>query len=81
MATSAKKKPAKRKPQVLARKAVTLKGGQRAKVTITLNKLGKRILKAKGRLKVDVVATQRLDGKRTKVVLRKTVTMKAKRGR
>lgn len=77
--SSAKKKPAKRKPQVLARKAVTLKGGQRAKVTITLNKLGKRILKAKGRLKVDVVATQRLDGKRTKVVLRKTVVMKAKR--
>lgn len=73
-AAKAKKKP---KPQVLGTKAVTLSGGQKAKVTIKLNALGKRILAKKKRLRIDVVATQKLDNGKTRVVLKKTLTMKA----
>ncbi len=70
-----KKKP---KPQVLGTKTVTLKGGQKAKVTIKLNKLGKRILAKKKRLRIDVVAKQKLENGKTKVVLKKTITMKVR---
>ena len=72
---AAKRKP---KPQVLGTKAVTLSGGQKARITIKLNGLGKRILAKKKQLRIDVVATQKLDTGKTKVVLRKTLTMKAK---
>ena len=68
----------KRKPQVLGTKTVTLNGGQKAKVTIKLNSLGKRILAKKKRLRIDVVATQKLESGKSKVVLKKTLTMKVK---
>ena len=71
-------KAKKRKPQVLGTKTVTLNGGQKAKVTIKLNSLGKRIVAKQRRLRIDVVATQKLEGGTTRVVLRKTLTMKAK---
>ncbi len=77
--SAAKRKPKpKPKPQVLGTKSVTLSGGQKARVTIKLNSLGKRILAKKKRLRIDVVARQKLDNGKTKVVLTKTITMKAK---
>jgi streptogramin lyase len=72
-----KKKAKKHQPRVLGTKTVTLRGGQKAKVTVTLNKLGKRILKGKGKLKIDFTATQKLANGKTKVLTRKTLTMKA----
>jgi hypothetical protein len=75
---SAKGRRKKPKPRVLGTKAVTLRGGQSAKVTVTLNKLGRRILKGKRKLKIDFIATQRLANGKTKVLTRKTLTMKAK---
>jgi len=76
--TAAAPKKPRRKPQVLGRKTVTLSGGQRAKVTIKLNALGKRILKKKHKLRIDFTATQTLDGGKTKVVVKKTLTLKVK---
>jgi streptogramin lyase len=74
-----KKKPKKKQPRTLATKTVTLKGGESRKVTITLNKLGMRILKGKGKLKFDYIVTQKLDGGKTKTLSRKTLTMKYKK--
>ncbi len=74
-AAAKKKKP---KPRVIGRKVVTLQGGQSAKVTVKLNALGRRILKAKKKLKVDFSATQTLAGGKTKVVSRKTLTLKSR---
>ena len=71
----AKKKP-RHKPRTLATKAVTLKGGETRKVTIELNRLGQRILKRKHAVKVDFVVSQKLAGGRTKVLSRKTLTIR-----
>lgn len=77
---SAKKKKAKKKqPRTLATKAVTLEGGEKRKVTIRLNPLGRRILEGKGSVKIDYVVTQKLAGGKTKVLSRRTLTMKAKK--
>ncbi|WP_272473214.1 Vgb family protein [Baekduia alba] len=67
----------KHKPRTLATKAVTLRGGQSAKVTIKLNKLGQRILKKNGKVKVDFIATEKLANGKTRVVSRKTLTVRA----
>lgn len=75
---SAKHKKKKPKPRVIGRKVVTLHGGQSAKVTVKLNALGKRILKAKKRLRVDFTATQTLAGGKTKLVSKKTLTLKSR---
>jgi len=75
---SAKHKKKKPKPRVIGRKVVTLHGGQSAKVTVKLNALGKRILKAKKRLRVDFTATQTLAGGKTKLVGKKTLTLKSR---
>lgn len=77
-AWAAAKKQAK-KPRVLATKAVTLRGGQKAKVSVRLGKLGRRILTKKRRLSVVFTATQQLAGGKTKVVYKKTLTMTAKK--
>jgi streptogramin lyase len=74
-----RKKPKKRKPRTLATRSVTLKGGETRKITIKLNQLGQRILKAKGSLKIDYVVTQKLADGKTKMLTRKTLTMKAKK--
>jgi hypothetical protein len=74
--SKAKRKP-KRKSRTLATKAVTLKGGEMRKVTIKLNKLGQRILEGKHSVKVDLVVSQKLDGGKTKVLSRRTLTVKA----
>jgi hypothetical protein len=71
----AKKKP-KRKPRTLATKAVTLKGGETRKITIKLNRLGQRILKGKHSVKVDFIVSQKVDGGKTRVLSRKTLTVK-----
>jgi streptogramin lyase len=73
-----KKKKPKHKPRTLATKAVTLKGGEKRKVTITLNALGRRILRGKGSFRVDFIVTQKLAGGKTRTVSRRTLTMKAK---
>ncbi|MCW2984817.1 MAG: hypothetical protein JWR63_2387, partial [Conexibacter sp.] len=73
---AAAKRKAKHQPRVLGTKTVTLHGGQSAKVTIALNRLGRRILKGKHKLKVDFTATQKLAGGKTKVLTRRTLTMK-----
>ncbi|MDO8185653.1 hypothetical protein Q5424_01960 [Conexibacter sp. JD483] len=82
---AAKKKPTKRAARrrtralILGQKFVTLKGGQRAKVRVTLNAAGRRLLKRSGKLTLYLTATQRgADGvgKRIKAV---KVTFRAKR--
>jgi streptogramin lyase len=59
-ASLAKKK--KVKAVILGRTALTLHGGQRRKVTVTLNAKGKRLLKSKGKLIVYFTATQAAGG-------------------
>jgi hypothetical protein len=76
--SAANKKRKKHQPRVLGTKTVTLNGGQKAKVTVKLNKLGKRILKGKHKLKVVFSATQKLANGKTKTVTRKTLTLRSK---
>jgi streptogramin lyase len=72
------KKRKKHQPRVLGTKTVTLQGGQNAKVTVKLNKLGKRILKGKHKLKIVFSATQKLPNGKTKTITRKTLTLRSK---
>jgi streptogramin lyase len=76
--SSVSKKRKKHQPRVLGTKTVTLNGGQSAKVTVKLNKLGKRILKGKHKVKVVFSATQKLANGKTKTVTRKTLTIRSK---
>lgn len=79
---SAKKKGKKgkaKKPKVviLGKKTVTLRGGQRKKVTIQLNRAGKKLLKKRGKLKLYFSATQKgAKGKPAKRVKAVKVTFK-----
>jgi hypothetical protein len=73
----AKKKKAKQ-PRVLGTKTVTTKGGQSAKVTVKLNRLGRRILKGKHKVKVVFTATQKLPGGKTRTLTRKTLTIRTR---
>jgi streptogramin lyase len=70
-------KKKKHLPRVLGTKTVTLHGGQKAKVTVKLNKLGKRILKGKHKLKIVFTATQKLANGKTKTVVKKTLTLRS----
>lgn len=74
----AAKKP-KHRPQKLATKSLTLRGGQSKKVTITLNRLGRRILEKLGRVKVDFVVSERQANGKLKVISTKVLTVKAAR--
>jgi streptogramin lyase len=76
--SSASKKKKQPKPRVLGTKTVTLHGGQKAKVTVKLNKLGKRILKGKHKLKIDFTATQKLANGKTKTIAKKTLTLRSR---
>jgi streptogramin lyase len=69
----------KHRPQVLATKSLVLHGGESKKVTIQLNRLGQRILRKLGRIKVDFVTSERQADGRTKVVSTKVLTIRAKR--
>jgi hypothetical protein len=75
--SSVRKKPKKHQPRVLGTKTVTLRGGQKAKVTVTLNKLGKRILKGKHKLVVVFSAQQKLANGKTKTITKKTLTLRS----
>ena len=71
------KKKAKPKPVIYGKKTVTLRGGQRKKVTITLNKAGKKLLKKKGKVTLYFSATQKgAPGKPATRVKAKRVTFK-----
>jgi hypothetical protein len=77
-ASAAKKKKAK--GIILGRKAVTLHGGQRRKVTVALNAAGKRLLKRKGKLTVYFTATQGgKAGVAPRLLKRVKITLRAKR--
>ncbi len=82
MASAAKaKKKAKPKPVILGSKTVTLKGGQHKKVTVTLNKAGRKLLNSSptGKLTVYFTATQKgAKGKPAKRVKKAKVTFKVK---
>jgi streptogramin lyase len=80
-AAAVDKKKKKAKAVILGRKTVTLRGGQHKKVTITLNKGGRKLLKRSGRLSVYFTATQaQPDGKAKRVKQAKiTQRKKAKR--
>ena len=69
----------KHRPQVLATKSLVLKGGQSKKVTITLNRLGQRILRKLGRIKVDFVTSEKQANGKTKVISTKVLTIRAAR--
>jgi hypothetical protein len=75
----AARRKAKHKPQVLATKSLVLKGGQSKRVTITLNRLGRRILRKLGRIKVDFVTSEKQANGKTKVISSKVLTIKAAR--
>ncbi len=72
-----KKRKAKPKAVILGKKTVTLRGGQRKKVTIQLNRAGKKLLKKKGKIKLFFTATQKgAPGKAAKRVKAVRVTFK-----
>ncbi len=75
-AAAKKKKKAKPKPRVLGTKTVTINGGQTKKVRVTLNSLGRRILKKNKKLVVVFTATQKLANGKTKTVTKKTLTFR-----
>lgn len=75
-AAGGKKKARKKAPRVLGTKTVTLRGGQRAKVTLRLNRLGRRILKGQRRLRVVFTASEKLANGKTRTVSRKNLTMR-----
>ena len=56
---------------------MTLKGGQKAKVTVKLNGLGKKLFKKKKRFKATLTVTQTVKGvKKPKTILKKNVTFR-----
>jgi hypothetical protein len=72
-----KKGKAKPKPVILGQKTVTLKGGQRKKVTVELNAKGRKLLNQKGKLTLYFSATQKgAPGKPAKRVKAVKVTFK-----
>jgi streptogramin lyase len=74
--SKAKKKP---KAVILGRTAVTLHGGQRRKITVTLNAKGKSLLKRKGKLVVYFTATQAAGGGMpAKVLKHAKITLRSK---
>jgi streptogramin lyase len=75
--SSVSKKPKKHQPRTLGTKTVTLHGGQKAKVSVKLNTLGKRILKGKHKLVVVFSASQKLANGKTKTVTKKTLTLRS----
>jgi streptogramin lyase len=76
--SAAKKKKAK--GTVLGREAVSLHGGERRKITVSLNATGKKLLKRKGKLTVFFTATQAGGaGVAPKLLKRVKVTLRAKR--
>ncbi|MXG91321.1 Vgb family protein [Nocardioides flavescens] len=68
---------AKPRPRTLAKKSVVLTGGQSAKVKIRLNGLGRRILAARGRLKVDVLVSERQPDGSLRKLSTSTLTVRA----
>ena len=68
---------AKVKTFTIGKKTVTLKGGQKAKVTVKLNKLGKKLFKKKKHFKATLTVTQTVKGvKKPKAILKKNVTFR-----
>ena len=49
----------KKKPVILGTKTVSLKGGQKKKITVKLNAKGRKLLKSKGRVKLYFSVTQK----------------------
>lgn len=71
------KAKAKPKPVIYGKKTVTLHGGDKRTVTISLNKAGKKLLKKKGKVTLYFTATQKgADGKPATRVKAKKVTFK-----
>lgn len=76
-AAGKKGKGKKPKPMIYAKKAVTLHGGEKRKITISLNKAGKKLLKKKGKLTLYFTATQKgAAGKSATRVKAKKITFK-----
>jgi hypothetical protein len=67
---------------ILGRKSLTLHGGQRKRVTISLNATGRRLLRRTGRLTVYFTVTQKgSDGKPPRRIKAVKLTFKARRRR
>jgi sugar lactone lactonase YvrE len=67
---------------ILGRKSVTLQGGERRRVTISLNATGRRLLRRAGRLTVYFTVTQKgEDGKPPRRIKAAKLTFKAPRAR
>ncbi len=76
------KRKAKRKPKavVLGKKTVTMRGGQRKKVKVKLNRVGRKLLNKRGKLKLYFTVTQkRAAGKSPKRIKAVQVTFKKKK--
>jgi hypothetical protein len=74
-AAAAKKKS---KLVTIGKATVTLHGGQSKKVTVKLNAKGRRLLKRGKRLKSTLTVTQSVNGRKAKVLLKRSVTFKRK---
>jgi streptogramin lyase len=75
VAAAAKKKS---KLVTIGKATVTLHGGQSKKVTVKLNAKGRRLLKRGKRLKSTLTVTQSVNGRKAKVLLKRSVTFKRK---
>jgi streptogramin lyase len=80
-ASAAPKKKKRKKPKavILGKKAVTMHGGERRKITIQLNAKGRKLVKKKGRLKLYFTATQKGATGKAKRIKATRVTFKLKR--
>lgn len=73
---------ARPRPVILGRKTVTLRGGQRRRVTVTLNATGRRLLRRARRLRVYFTVTQRgAPGRAAKRLRAVRLTLRAPRAR
>jgi len=69
----------RRRTVTVARKTITLNGGESRKIRIHLNAKARKRLQAKGRLPVTLVVTQRLASGKTRTITKTKLTFRAKK--
>ena len=66
---------AAKKKTTIGKATVTLKGGQKKKITVKLNAKGRKLLKKQG-FKATLTVTQSQNGKKPKTILKKNLRFK-----
>ena len=67
-----------KKLTTIGKATVTLKGGQKKKITIKLNSKGKKLLKKIKKFKATLTVTQTVNGAKAKQILKKNVKFKGR---